>query len=203
MYARLDAVSLHLERLGLTHRSAKLHMLHRMAGTAEITALRLLADVVEPIKDYTRWDDSKGPIDFHAPLNRLIDAVYPESDVARRFRDLVQKYVQSGFKDQAAETQIKTLLVAWRDNDAKLKPLLGQSFLLQEAVPLSENLAAVAGAGLQSLDYLDISQPSPDSWRTQQLTLLDQAKTRKADLLLMVVAPIQQLVEASGNPKKR
>lgn len=203
MYARLDAVSLHLERLGLTHRSAKLHMLHRMAGTADITALRLLADVVEPVKDYTRWDDSKGPIDFHAPLNRLIDAVYPESDVARRFRDLVQKYVQSGFKDQAAETQIKTLLVAWRDNDAKLKPLLGQSFLLQEAVPLSENLAAVAGAGLQSLDYLDISQPSPDSWRTQQLTLLDQAKTRKADLLLMVVAPIQQLVEASGNPKKR
>ena len=70
-------------------------------------------------------------------------------------------------------------------------------------MPLSENLAAVAGAGLQSLDYLDISQPSPDSWRTQQLTLLDQAKTRKADLLLMVVAPIQQLVEASGNPKKR
>src|SRR4029077_1681762 len=48
MYARLNAMSLHLEWLGLTHRSAKIHMLHRMAGTADISALRVLADVVEP-----------------------------------------------------------------------------------------------------------------------------------------------------------
>src|SRR6201988_4439037 len=79
MYTRLNAVSLDLEWLGLTHRSARGHMLHRMAGTEDISALRVLADVVEPVQDYTRWDDSKGPIDFHAPLNRMIDAVYPES----------------------------------------------------------------------------------------------------------------------------
>jgi hexosaminidase len=199
MYARLNGVSLHLETLGLTHRSAKLHMLHRMAGTEDITALRVLADVVEPVKDYTRWDDAKGPIDFHAPLNRMIDAVYPESDVARRFHDLVQEYAAGGYKDKNVETQIRTLLVAWRDNDAKLKPLLGQSFLLREIVPLSENLVTVSAAGLQALDYLDIAQPSPQSWRMQQLALIDQAKMRQGDLLLMVAAPIQQLVEASGN----
>src|SRR6266852_2438389 len=93
MYARMNAVSLDLEFLGLTHRSARMHMLHRMAGTADITALRNLADVVEPVKDYNRWDDAKGPIDFHAPLTRMIDAVYPESDAARHFSDLVQTYV--------------------------------------------------------------------------------------------------------------
>ncbi len=57
-------------------------MLHRMAGDADITALRVLVDVVEPVKDYNRWDDAKGPIDFHAPLTRMIDAAYPESDTA-------------------------------------------------------------------------------------------------------------------------
>ena len=201
MYARLNAVSLYLEAIGLTHRSARMHMLHRMAGAEDISALRVLADVVEPVKDYNRWDDAKGPIDFHAPLNRMIDAVYPESDVARRFRDLVQAYVQSGFKDQAAEAQIRTYLTTWRDNDAKLHPLLGQSFLLQEVAPLSEGLSAVGAAGLQALDYLDKSAPSPESWRTQQLALIDQAKTRNADLLLMVATPVQQLVEASATPK--
>jgi len=200
MYARVNAVSLDLEFLGLTHRSARQHMLHRMAGTADINALRNLADVVEPVKDYNRWDDAKGPIDFHAPLTRMIDAVYPESDIARHFGDLVQTFVQSGYKDQAAEAQIRTWLTTWRDNDARLHALLAQTFLLQEDVPLSQNLSAVGTAGLQALDYLDKGQSAPDSWKTQQIATMEQAKLRQADLLLMVVAPVQQLVEASSSP---
>ena len=200
MYTRLNAVSLDLEWLGLTHRSARTHMLHRMAGTADISALSVLADVVEPVKDYNRWDDAKGPIDFHAPLTRMIDAVYPESDVAREFGNLVQAYIQGGYKDQAAEAQIRAQLTLWRDNDAKLRPLLGESFLLEEDVPLSQSLSAVGAAGLQALDYLDKGQPAPDSWKTQESALLAEAKKRQADVLLMVVAPVQQLVEASAAP---
>jgi len=198
MYGRMNAVSLDLEFLGLTHRSARQHMLHRMAGTADITALRNLADVVEPVKDYERWDDAKGPIDFHAPLTRMIDAVYPESDVARHFSDLVQTFIQSGCKDQAVEAQIRTWLTVWRDNDAKLHPLLLQSSLLQEDAQISLDLSALGGIGLQALDYLDKSQTAPDSWRAGWAPLFDEAKMRKADMLLMVVAPVQQLVEASA-----
>ncbi|MGO9086723.1 MAG: beta-N-acetylhexosaminidase [Candidatus Sulfotelmatobacter sp.] len=201
MYARLNAVSLDLEWLGLTHRSARVHMLHRMAGAGDISALRVLADVLEPVKDYNRWDDSKGPIDFHAPLNRMIDAVYPESDAARQFAALVQTFIQSGGKDQAAETQIRAWLTSWRDNDGKLHPLLDQSFLLQEDIALSQNLSALGAAGLQTLDYLDKSQAAPDSWKTQQLALVDQAKKPQAGLLLMVAPPIGQLIEASASPK--
>jgi hexosaminidase len=200
MYSRMNAVSLDLEWLGLTQRSARLRMLHRMAGAADITALRNLADVVEPVKDYNRWDDAKGPIDFHAPLTRMIDAVYPESDTAQHFGDLVQSFVQSGYKDQAAEVQIRGWLVTWRDNDARLHPLLAQTFLLQEDVLLSQNLSALGAAGLQALDYLDKAQPASDAWKTQQLSVIEQAKTRQADLLLMVVAPVQELVEASAAP---
>ena len=199
MYTRLNAVSLQLESMGLTHRSARMHMLHRMAGTEDISALRTRADVVEPVKGYNRWDDSKGPIDFHAPLNRLIDAVYPESDVARHFGDLVKLYSQSNFKDKAAEAQIRTFLVTWSENDAKLHPVIDKSFLLQEVAPISEDFSALAAAGLHALDYLDRSEPSPDSWRAQQTTLIERAKTPRAALLLMVAAPLQQLIEAGGN----
>ena len=198
MYARMNAVSLELEWLGLTHRSARLHMLHRMAGTADIAALRNLADVVEPVKDYDRWSDAKGPIDFHSPLARMIDTVSPESDTARHFSDLVQTFAQSAYKDQATETQIRMWLTTWRDNDARLHPVLEQSFFLQEDEPLSQNLSALGATGLEALDYLDKGQPAPDAWKTQQLALIEQAKTRKADLLLMVVVPVEQLVEASA-----
>jgi hexosaminidase len=202
MYARLNVLSLRLEWLGLTHRSARMYMLRRMAGTDSLY-LQVLAEVVEPVKDYKRWDSSKGPIDFHAPLIRMVDAVYPESDTARSFRDLVQNYVRSGYKDQVAAGLIRSWLKTWHDNDSALHPLLEQSFLLHEVMPLSENLAALGAAGLQALDYLDKSEPSPESWRTQQLTLVEQAKTPTADLLLMVVAPIQQLIEASGNAARQ
>jgi len=198
MYARMRAVSLELEYLGLTHNAARDRMLQRMAGTADVASLRILADVVEPVKDYNRWDDSKGPIDFHAPLTHMIDAVYPESDSAREFSALVQQFIQSGFKDQVAEAQIRSWLTLWRNNDAKLQPLLRQSALLQENVPVSQNLAMVAAAGLQALDYLDRGQPEPELWKTQQLAVVEQAKKPVAGLLLSVLAPVQQLVEAAG-----
>lgn len=201
MYARLNAVSIDLQWLGLTHLSARRHMLERMAGTGDIGSLRVLADVVEPVKDYNRWDDSKGPINFHEPLNRLIDAVYPESDTARQLAALVQTFVQSGGKDQNAEAQIRSWLTIWRENDAKLHPVLAQSFLLEEDEPISQNLSAIAGAGLQALDYIDKSQAAPSDWRAQQQATIDQAKKPVAGLLLMVAGPVQQLVDAAAAPK--
>jgi hypothetical protein len=195
----MHAVSLELATLGLNHNSARDEMLHRMAGDADITNLQVLANVVEPVKDYSRWSsEEKGPIDFHAPLTRLIDAVYPESQTARKFSNLVQQFVQSGAKDQAAASQIRAQLTLWRDNDAKLRPLLQESSLLQEATPLSQNLAMLGAAGLQALDYLDRGQPEPELWRTQQMAVIDQSKKPVAGLSLMVAAPIQQLVEASS-----
>jgi len=198
MYARLSEVSWRLEWLGLTHRSGKIQMLHRMAGSEDISALRILADVVEPVKDYTRISNVKGPWDFRAPLNRLVDAVSPESDRARRFGDLVEKYIQSRYRDQATAGEIRILLTGWRDNDAKLHPLLEHSFLLRDVTPLSQDLAALGESGLRALDYLEKSESSPESWRVQQLARVESSREAKADLLLMVVAPVERLIEASA-----
>jgi hexosaminidase len=198
MYARMHSVSLELATLGLTHNSARGEMLHRMAGDADTTNLQVLADVIEPVKDYSRWSEEKGPIDFHAPLTHLIDAAYPESQSARKFSNLVQQFIQSGSKDQAAAAQIRAQLTLWRDNDARLRPLLQDSSLLQEVSPISQNLAMLGAAGLQALDYLDRGQTEPDLWKTQQMAVIDQARKPVAGLLLMVIAPIQQLVEASS-----
>jgi hypothetical protein len=56
----------------------------------------------------------------------------------------------------------------------------------------------VGFAGLFALDYLEKGAPSPTTWRTQQLNLLDVAAAPHADLLLMIVPSVKQLVEASG-----
>ena len=198
MYTRLDEVAWRLEWLGLTHRSHEVPMLHRMAGVDDIAALRTLADVVEPVKDYTRFENFKGVWDFRAPLNRLIDDANPESETARKFQDLVRKYIQSRYQDRDAEAQIRSSLMAWRDNDGKLEPLVRGSFLLHEIAPLSDELSKLGAAGLVALEYLDKSEVPPESWRAQQLAQADIANTPKADLLLAVVESVRQLIEATA-----
>ncbi|HEX6804447.1 MAG TPA: family 20 glycosylhydrolase [Terriglobales bacterium] len=197
MYGRLEDISWRLEWLGLTHRSHEIPMLQRMSGMDDIEALRTLAAVVEPVKDYSRMGAVTGDWNFRAPLNHLVDAANPESETARMFQDLVQRYVQSRFQDRKAETSIRTFLTNWHDNDAKLEPILEKSFLLREVTPLSQELSMVGTAGLQALDYLDKSQAAPEAWAKQRVTELDAAKSAKAELLLMVVEPVKQLVEAS------
>jgi len=199
MYSRLDDLSWRLEWLGLTHRSHATTMLRRMAGVEDISALRTLANVVEPVKDYARFENVKGVWDFRAPLNRLIDVANPESETGRHFQSLVQKYIQSGYHDRNAELQIRALLTTWRDNDEKLKPLIQTSFLLREAAPLSDELSNLGSAGLAALDYLDKSEVSPEAWRTQTLAQAETAKAPQANLLLIIVQPVRQLIEATGS----
>jgi hexosaminidase len=198
MYERMGQVSERLEWLGLTHRTSLAPALDRMAGGGDVTALHTLADVVEPVKDYTRMDNMKGPIDFRAPLNRLIDTARPESDQARRFHDAVQAYVSSGYKDRAAEASIRAQLTSWRDNDPRLHSMLAKSFLTADLAPLSADLSSLGFAGLFALDYLEKGAPSPAAWRAQQLTAIDLAAAPHGDLLIMVSGPVRQLVEASG-----
>jgi hexosaminidase len=197
MYQRMDEVSWRLGWLGLTHESSYVPMLRRLAGREDIAALRVFADVVEPTKDYTRSEIFPQPPVKSTPLNRLADAARPESSDARKFSELVNTYLQNDQQKSAAEEQIRFYLTAWKRNDADLQVLLDQSFLLAEDKPLSEDLSALAAAGLQALDALDKSQSLPDAWRTEQLALVTRSNTPQANLLLMVAPPIQKLIDAA------
>jgi len=175
-------------------------MLRRIAGSDDISALRTFTDVVEPVKDYTREEIAAVEATSLSPLNRVIDAARPESASARRFADLVDVLV-AGRADAAVKQEVRAWLTRWRDNQSNLQALETQSFLLKEIVPVSQDLSAVAASGLQALDYIDRGERAPDAWAQQQFALLQEAEKPKAQLLLMVAAPVQKLVEASSGLK--
>jgi len=198
MYQRLDKFSRNLDWLGLTHNSSYNSMLRRLAGSDDIAALRVLADVVEPVKNYSREKTAAVEPTSAAPLNRLIDAARPESDTARQFANLVNALASGKSNTPETKTQIRTMLTRWRDNQATLQPLLEKSFLLKEVAPVSQNLSALSTAGLQALDYLDRGERAPESWKTEQFALVEQAKKPNAQLLLMIVPSVQKLIEKSA-----
>jgi hexosaminidase len=201
MYARLDFVSARLEWLGLTHRTALRHMLQRLAGSAsptEFAALRTLAEVMEPVKDYTREQTAPAVPTSSTPLNRVVDAVSLESDAGRRFGEMVDQFISSACHDPAAETRLRAQLTAWRDNDAILQPLAQRSFLVKEVTANSQDLSALGTAGLAALDTIAKGQPPPDSWKAQQLAIIDHVKKPKAQLLLIPAPAVQKLIEAAA-----
>ena len=198
MYQRLGVVSRHLDWFGLTHNSSYGPMLRRIAGTNDISALRTLADVVEPVKDYAREETATVVTTSATPLNRLIDAARPESDAARRFADLVNAIVPGQANNTETKAQIRMLLTRWRDNQTNVQQLLDGSFLLKEAAPIAQDLSALGAAGLGALDYLDRGERPPDPWKAEQLALIVEAKKPKSQLLLMVILPVQKLIEASA-----
>ena len=197
MYVRLDEVSRRLDWLGLTHHSSYAPMLRRIAGTDDIAALRVLADVVEPVKGYSREETSPVEPTSLMPLNRLVDAARPESSTARHFTNLVNSLL-TGQADAGTKQEIRNWLVLWRDNDAKLQSLESQSFLLKEVGPLSQNLSALAASGLEAMGYLDRGEIPSDTWKTQQLALMKQTQEPKAQLLIMVAPSIQRLIDPNA-----
>jgi hexosaminidase len=198
MYRRLEELSPILEILGLKHRSNYPLMLQRLAGAHPIDALKTLADIVEPVKYYTR--PRTRAYDQMIPLNRLVDASLPESHKGRKFATKVKRFLVEGSSHEAEHQTIRKWLLEWRNNHQTLKPVLEDSPLLEEIVPLSEDVAALSDIGLQALDYLEKGQKAPLSWMDKALPLLSRPQKPEHELVIKIVPAIRELVYAAQPP---
>jgi hexosaminidase len=199
MYQRLAVASSWLDGFGLTHNQSYAPMLRRIAGTDDIAAVKELADVLEPVKDYTREETAAAPATSASPLNRVVDAVRPESATARQFADAVDQLL-GGAAKPGSEARVRNFLNRWRDNQVELQPQFEKSLLLQEVAPISQQLSALGAAGLTALDYLDRGEPAPAAWVTAQLAMVEQARKAQAQLLITVAPSVEKLIQASAGP---
>jgi hexosaminidase len=195
MYERLAVVSQKLEYYGLKHRSSTDMMLERMTGKSDPKSLQVLAAVVQPPEGYTRG--GLKAYESSTPLNRLVDAVSPESETARQFSELV-KVIIAGKASAGQWQQARDWLKLWRDNDARLQPILNNSELTAELVPVSHTLSQVATMGLQALDDLQNHHAVNEAALQDQMRVLKDAEKPEAVLLDMVVPSVKLLVQATG-----
>jgi len=88
-------------------------------------------------------------------------------------------------------------LILWRDNDARLQPILPHSDLTAELEPVSRTLYQTAVIGLSALDSLQNHKPVSSAVRQQQLSFLKSAEAPQAVLLDMVVPSVELLLNAT------
>jgi hexosaminidase len=201
MYSRLPVISQRLEWVGLNHRTYQRQMIERMAGIAspgEIAALQLLVEALEPVKDYTREEIGKEPTS-QTPLNRVTDAVNPESSVSRLFSSRVDGYLSGSCKDVAAASELRTQLAQWAGNDTRLRALAERSFLVKEAGPASSAFSQAAEVALAALERITLGVPLSAELKKQQLDGLNalEPQAHKAQLTIPALPAFQKLIEAA------
>jgi hexosaminidase len=201
MYRRLESASRELELAGLMHRGKPAEMLRRMAGDQNFAPIKMLADLLKPVSLGARQRARK--YTSLTPLNRMADAVLPESDAARQLGDLVDGALANAEGAGEAFGKIRNLLSLWRDNRIRSKPVFEQSFLLKEIDPVSETLSELCARALQALDYLASGQKPPETWQKESTSLVERAEKPQAETLIAIVPPIKKLIQAAKAGKQQ
>src|SRR5436190_3062740 len=196
MYRRLSVVSRQLEELGLTHERNYGMLLRRLAASENTAPLRTLASIVEPVKQYRRYQ--MRPQTMLSPLTGLVDAARPDSETARHFNSNVDALLSDAPRFALYRSELERTMAEWQTASRALGPMIDQSPALQEARPLANDLSAIAETGLEAMSYLSSGDAPTTGWRQAQLAKLDEAAKPKAALEFVVLTSMRKMVIAAA-----
>ena len=189
MYERLESVSRMLDWVGLEHRANYEPMLERIAGERPAAALRILADASEALGIEGRRDARH--YTSLVDLNRFVDAARPESESVRRMERAAQQVLAAPDGSAAEMAELRAMLTAWAENDARLQPT-------GELAGLSKNLSVLGSIGLRTLEYLQPGQSAPAGWIEQRMAALSEMERPEAEVNLAAVRPVRILLEGAA-----
>jgi len=196
MYTRLQSTSYWLEWLGLTQRSNLELMRQRLAGSDAHQALDRFVSILEPVKGYSRH---AGKNATNTPLNRLVDAIPPESDAAREFRNAVDEYLALPAEQRNSE-KLRVHLADWAEAARNVRPVLENNSLLAENLPVADSVVAQCQAATEALLALDPASQTANArdaaWKERATATAKEGATRKGDILIPIAPAIAKLVDA-------
>ncbi len=200
MYRRLAVISLQLEELGLMHKRNQEMMLRRLVRNDDIGPLRTLVSVIEPVKEYRRYQAR--PQTMLSPLTGVIDATPPDSETARRFMFMVKEFLNDGPRYQLYRAELSQMLGDWQTAGASLGPVIDRSPAIREIKPLAHSLSELGETGMEAVTYLKLGMPPPRDWRETSLAKVDEASKPSGALEFVVIGGVKQLVNAAADIKR-
>lgn len=196
MYRRLDAISLQLEELDLTHKRNKDMMLRRLVRSDDIGPLRTLVSIIEPVKEYRRYQQR--PQTMLSPLTGVVDAATPDSDAGRRLSAMVDAYLADAPRFLVYRAEILRIFDDWQASSVSLDAFIDRSPALKEVRPLAKNLLSLGATGLESVAHLNLPSAATREWQESRLAALDEASKPHGALEFVVIPSLRKLVIAAG-----
>ncbi len=196
MYERLEIFSFRLEELELQHIKNYPMMLRRLTNNQNIEPLKVLVDVVEPLKIYKRGQAR----DFtqQSPYTRVMDAARPDQKVAREFRRLVDDFTAAGASDAEMAERINLHFDIWAENHVRLLPIIDNSPVLREIETLSKDLRQISIIGLELMESIKLNEKIAAERAEDMKKVLQSAKKQRGEVELQVVEPIEKLLKLAS-----
>lgn len=174
-------------------------MLRRLVRHDDIGPLKTLVSVVEPVKEYRRYQ--MRPQTMLSPLTGVVDAATPDAEGARRFTWMVKEFLGDAPRYQLYRAELTQMLREWQASGAALEPMIDRSPALKEIKPLTKGLTELGEVGLEAISYLKLGTPPVREWREASVLKLDEAAKPYAALEFMVVPAVRELIEAATKTK--
>jgi hexosaminidase len=198
MYRRLAAIDAWSSlSVGLQQHQQSARLLTRLAGSkARAAPLAILAEAVEAGQYYARQHAKflKGHYDQFERLDRLADALPPESEVVRAMDAAVGRLLTDP-GEASALAQLQTVLTRWQGNDGPLKALIAARPALAELAPVATDIAALADLGLDLLQRLPQQRPLSAAEDANAQALFARAAQMRDELVIRAVYPLERLLD--------
>jgi hexosaminidase len=185
---RMNAISLQLEELGITHIRNKEVLLRNISNNQTNTALEDFFNICEPLKLYSR--NSEGTeYKTYSPFNLFADACTPDASDALGFDTAVNNYLKN--KNIENQILVTDYLKKWINVNAKLIELSSNAPLIQPLLPLSKSLSDLSQQLLLKIEKKQTVNPSKLN------DLLEQCNSKNhADVELAVYNSLKKLILA-------
>lgn len=187
MLYRLKDVNQKLEELGITHIKNRNVILRNISNHQNITALKTLSDICEPLKIYSR---NAGGTEYksYSPFTLFADACIVDAQDAVLFNKAVNTFEKKN--NSKSLKVIKGMLEIWSRNHEILLPIV-ESPNVQPIVPLSQNLSKFSKLLLTTLTKKELTQASLSDL---ELTL-NELKKPYADVELAILVSLKKLIK--------
>ena len=196
MYRRLAIVSAQFEELGVTTEDHTARMLRRVVPGLDPAPLQVLLSVASPVSLGGRLFTSQA-MQF-IPLTTLSEAAVPDPTAARDLAGEMRALLADAPRYGAFRESLARTFRNWRDAAPELAAIAERPPMVKEALPLALDLADLGAAGLEALAYLAEGTVAPPEWVTNRTALLARAAQPKANLRLMIVPAMRDLLAAAG-----
>ncbi|EMH4163258.1 beta-N-acetylhexosaminidase [Pluralibacter gergoviae] len=199
MYQRLQAIDgWSTVSVGLRQHAEQQVQFTRLANGADTLPLAILAQALEPAHYYTRQHlkFQAGNYTQFEPLNRLADALPPESTTLRNL-DLWADNLISDPEDNASADSLRHVFTRWQNNTADVLALTDASYQLAAVKPVVLQVDKLAALGLRLTDIVARQGTLDDKEYASIQTQLDEAAKIQDEMAIAAVYPLEKLLRAT------
>jgi len=171
-------------------------MLRQLTGNTSSPEFRTLTSVLEPVGLGARYHLQH--TDQLTPLDGLVDTVAPDPPSRHQLDQAVQEFLADAPQHERSRDCLEQQFRSWVQTAPALGLLMRRSPRLTDYAPLAEQLAVLGGIGTQAIDYIRVPSDMPAGWQKAALAQVTAMEKEKNLVRFTVLAPLEQLIQATG-----